>query len=151
MTPLLQNLLIAHVIFGILGVGAVYGVWMGFMKHRISWKFLQCISFLGFLFFVLSWVSGGYYYATYYGKAVKPVIQKGAYPWAHAFIMEFKEHAFLLLPFLAAVIFLTLWLGRAHLEQDERAKRAFVRLVGFTALLSIVIAASGILISGAVR
>ena len=40
-----------------------------------------------FASFIISWISGAYYYVLYYGTAVKPVIVAGDYPWAHKIIM----------------------------------------------------------------
>src|SRR4030067_285327 len=45
--------------------------------------------------FILTWIVGGYYYVTFYGPLVRPVIKAGNAPWAHAIAMEAKEHIFL--------------------------------------------------------
>lgn len=151
MSALLQNLLISHVIFGLLGIIAFYGVWMGLMKRVISLKFLRQFSFLGFIFLMLSWLTGGYYYVIYYGKAVKPVIKSGQFPWAHLIFMEAKEHIFLFLPFLSLVTFAVLmFLGR-RLEKNPALKRSLIWLAGVIVVLGIVITLSGMIISGAVK
>ena len=42
---------------------------------------------------VATYIAGGYWYVVYYA-ADKAVILKGAWPFAHTFFMEAKEHAF---------------------------------------------------------
>ena len=55
---------------------------------------------------VATYIAGGYWYVVYYA-ADKAVILKGAWPFAHTFFMEAKEHAFfitLILSMLLAVV-----------------------------------------------
>jgi len=73
----------------------------GFKRARI-------VSLAGLLLLVTSWIVGGYYYVTTYGGAVKPVIIGSEYAWAHSVVMEAKEHIFLLIPLMAAVVVVSL-------------------------------------------
>src|SRR3989344_4108764 len=151
MTSFLQILLIAHIIFGLLGVIAFYAVWMGLLKHKPSPRFLKFSSLWGFIALVLSWFTGGYYYVAYYGTTVKPVIKAGGYPWAHALFMEAKEHVFLLLPFLAAVVALVIWFWSERMETETatplgsgfQIKRSLVLLSGLITVLGIIITLAG--------
>ncbi|MEK7538221.1 MAG: hypothetical protein AAB552_00075 [Patescibacteria group bacterium] len=149
MTPLLVYTLITHVMTGILAIGLVHLVFMHFLKKAPSWKYLQALSGWSVILFLVSWATSAFYYVTYYGKAVKPKIMGGAYPWAHQVFMEAKEHVFVLLPFLT----LALWLMIRLLakEQDEKLKKAAMFVAFITLSLGAFIALSGILISGAVR
>ena len=106
---------------------------------------------LSFVSFLISWLVGGYYYAIYYGKAAKPLILKGSYPWAHTFFMEAKEHIFLFIPFLAAAMFVALLILVERIEGEASLKKALTWLAGVIVVLGIFMALSGIIISGAVR
>lgn len=151
MNILLQNLLIIHVISGILGVIALYAVLISLIKSALNLEWLRQASLWGVVLLILSWLTGGYYYATYYGAKVKPVIVKGSYPWAHTVFMEAKEHIFLFLPFLSLAIFLALWLLGERLEINANLKRALIFLTGLATSLGVIVTLFGVIISGAVR
>lgn len=151
MTTFFKTFLALHVIIGMIGVIAYAGVWMNLLKKNLPIRFLQWSSAIGFISFVLSWFAGGYYYAIYYGSAVKPIILKGNYAWAHSFFMEAKEHLFLFLPFLAAAMFISLLMLGERIETEPPLKRALTWLAGIIVMLGIIMAFSGIVISGAVR
>ncbi len=151
MTVLLQYLLASHVFLGLLGTISFYAVWMGLLKKRLNLSYLRLTALAGLLFFLLSWFTGGYYYITYYGKAVKPIIKAGQIPWVHSVIMETKEHVFLFLPFLSAVVFLNLWLLKSRMEIEQGLKRELAFVTGFIVLLGIAMALAGVAVSGAVR
>src|SRR3989344_5115302 len=104
MTDLMKFFLVSHVVLGVLGVAAFYVVWLWLLKAKLDLGNLRRAALKGTLFLILSWILGGYYYATYYGKAVRDVIKQGPYPWAHTVFMEAKEHIFLFLPFLAIAL-----------------------------------------------
>lgn len=151
MSTFFKTLLALHVIIGMTGVIAFAGVWMNMLKSKLPLKFLVWSSAIGFAAFITSWFTGGYYYAIYYGTAAKPIILKGSYPWAHSFFMEAKEHIFLFLPFLAAALFVAfLFLGE-RIETEASLKKALTWLAGIIVVLGIIMAFSGVIISGAVR
>ena len=151
MSPLFQFLLASHVILGLLGVAGSYATLMASLKERLSLSFLRTTSLGALIAYILSWLAGGYYYAVYYGTMVKPVIKAGPYPLAHAIIMESKEHVFLLLPILAAVITLLIFLAGPALQSSPALKRSLSFLAGVTTALGFIIAIAGTIISGAVR
>lgn len=94
-----------HAALGEIGVGAFLWVFVELLnpsEERI--KRAKKIALLGALLFLLSWIAGGYYYVEFYGDQVKPLIKEGPFPWAHAIVMETKEHVFLFLPFLSLSI-----------------------------------------------
>lgn len=116
----------------------------GILRARIA-------SLAGAILIFAHWLVSGIYYLTYYGAEVKPVIKAGSWPWAHAIIMESKEHVFLFLPFLAILIFFMVWKYGAGLR-EEREPRFYVLAVGGTAILVFVLMiAGGFLISAGYR
>lgn len=151
MTSTLVFLLVSHVIIGLVGVMASYAVFTGLLKRKISLWFLKVSAWIAYLAYIFSWLMGGIYYIAYYGGSVKPIIKAGEYPWAHTVIMESKEHIFLFLPFLSFVILLILLLKGETLKTDVTLKRALTFVAGISALLGIIIALGGVLISGAAR
>ncbi len=148
---MLKLLLSSHVVFGVLGIAAFYAVLLQLLKQKRSIRFLKISSISGVILLVLSWLTGGYYYATYYGKAVRAVIKAGKYSWAHTVFMEAKEHIFLFLPFLAVVVAIVLHTQAYRLETDARLKKQLTWLTGILVVLGIIITLAGAIISGAVR
>ena len=86
--------IILHVLFGLGAVILSYGVWMMLLKRAPHTLRAAKTAWWAFAFAITSWVTGGYYYVSYYGTAVKPVIKAGEFPWAHTIITETKEHIF---------------------------------------------------------
>jgi len=146
-----QELLIGHVIWGVLGVGVFYVTWMGLYKKDIKINFLKYATLVGLISFIASWIEGGYYYVAYYGSAVKPAIKAGDYPWAHSVFMEIKEHIFLFLPFLAATILLSLWCLGDEVKQNKKLRNAVASLAGLTFIIGVLIILGGMVVSGAAK
>lgn len=151
MNQLLTISLIFHVFFGLVGVIASYIAWVLLLRPQPNLRLLQISSFKSFLFLVLSWLAGGYYYVNYYGGTVKPIIKAGPFPWAHSFLMESKEHIFLFLPFLALVVFLVSFLCGEKLMAGSGCKKPLAWLAGLVFVLGVFVALAGVLISGAAR
>lgn len=150
MTFLFLNILIFHVLFGLLGVAFFIVVLISLSQANLNFKFLKRISLFGFLSFLISWVLGGYYYLYNYGGSVKPGIKAGDYSWAHSIIMETKEHLFLFIPILSFVVFLSFVFAQDDLNENKKLKKALLSLVFLIVLFGVLIAVSGALISGAV-
>ena len=150
MTSLLTYSIIIHVLTGVFGIGLVWFIFMNIMRETPNMKVLQYVAGFSFVSFIISWVTSGYYYVIYYGSSVKPIIKAGDYPWAHQIFMEGKEHIFLMLPFLALVI----WVGTyavAHDPENKKLKNTVAILTVVTAVLGAFVVASGIIVSGAAR
>ena len=145
MSLLLQNALFWHILLGLGGICFFVAVLVGLTRTNKNQKFLKISSLLGLLSFVGSWIIGGYYYVVYYGSVVKPIIKGGAYPWAHNILMESKEHIFLFLPFLGAIVFLAIWLGEGRFNKPVGALSLLIVIFG------IAITFMGMAVSGAVR
>lgn len=151
MTTLLSTTLFIHIIFGVIGVASMYALWMSILKREPKLQSLKIFSLGSLIAILISWLAGGYYYLTYYGSAVKGIIKKGAYPWAHNIVMEAKEHIFLFLPFMLVVATLIIFIYGSRLNQNETLKRPLVYLIALATILGIAITFSGMAISGAVR
>lgn len=136
--------LTGHIILGLIGVFASLAVVLAIVGRRYNHVLALYSSIIAFTGYMLSWALGGWYYVTYYGSAVKPIIKNGPYPWAHLIVMESKEHIFLMLPILSAVLALLVWLGRGR-------QRAVAILSILTALIAVFILITGIVISGGVQ
>ena len=139
-----------HLAFAIVGIDAF--LWLlGEIKNN-SWRKtrLYWSAIVGVLAFVLSWLTGGYYYVRYYGDLVKPIIKSGLAPWAHNIIMETKEHIFLfIIPLALTALFIT-FLDKKEFEElnIKRVSMVFVLLIVGLGLL---IGAMGFIISAAAR
>ena len=149
MSAFLSVFLIIHVISGVIGIFLFGGIALNLLKQKPSFKMLKWFSLSGFLSLMISWtISGGYYYVTYYGKAVKPIIQASARPWVHSVIMETKEHIFLFLPFLAFLVMLIIWFYQESLAEKPRLKNMTAVISFLITIIGIAISLAGILISG---
>ena len=148
MTLTLAALLITHVLSGVVGIGMHNVVLMHLLKKAPNYLFVSRVAWSAVAMFLLSWATSAYYYVTYYGTAVKPRILAGDTPIAHTFFMETKEHIFLVLPFVALSIALCASYLRTNPDDELRRSTALLTLVAL--LIGIVIAASGILISGSI-
>ena len=139
-----------HLGFAILGIDAF--LWL-------LWKFRSKDSFqksgfktalAGVIFFILSWIAGGYYYVVFYGALVKPIIKTGMAPWVHGIIMETKEHIFLfIIPLAMTVLFITLF-QKGEIERLN-LHRLVCWLAGTIAILGLLIGAMGFIISATAR
>ncbi len=150
MNNLLIFILVSHIFLGILGIVFLTAYLLSFFKKNVSFGFLKRMSFFAFLSFVFSWISGGYYYVTYYGKAVKPVILKGDYFWVHKVLMETKEHIFLFLPFLSLTLFVITFFAGDGLTRDKKLSFATLALCFTTVSVALLVTIFGMVISGAV-
>ena len=139
-----------HLAFAIIGIDAF--LWLlgeikndSWRKARLYWS-----AIVGVTAFILSWLSGGYYYVKYYGGLVKPIIQKGLAPWAHNIIMETKEHIFLFIIPLALTALSITFLDKEEFEKLN-IKWVSMILVVLIVGLGLVIGAMGFTISAAAR
>ncbi|MBS3176911.1 hypothetical protein J4457_06780 [Candidatus Woesearchaeota archaeon] len=138
-----------HAALGEIGIFAFLWVFVEILNPTDQrMKRAKIVATLGFIFLLLSWIAGGYYYLNYYGPQVKPIIKEGPAPWAHEVVMEAKEHIFLFLPFLAL-------LAAALLHQNAKSanqtRRATLLLCAIIILTGLAMAAMGYLISSGAR
>ena len=144
--PLLVGL---HLAFSITAIDLFIWLFGELVANSKAYKRIKAVGIGAVISLFLSWFFGGYYYVHYYGTLVKPVILKGAAPWAHAVFMEAKEHAFLfLVPIGLTLMFLT------FLDKSEFSASfsKYYKLLALTAAgLGLVIGAMGFIISSAAR
>ena len=151
MSTFFATLLILHVTLGFVGVIASYATTLKLLKREISKCSLTVAAWTAFVAYMLSWLSGGWYYWKYYGTAVKPAIVGGAYPWAHLVFMEAKEHVFLFLPFATLVLALLLQKHYDSIAADSTLQRKVAYLALTITVLATIVTLSGILITGGAR
>lgn len=150
MSPVLIVFFVLHIIFGTGGIILITAYLLLISRKNIEIKWLKVSSIFGLLAFLTSWIFGGFYYTSYYGKAVKPLILKGQFAWVHEILMETKEHVFLFLPFLSLVIFIVTFFASKDLFSDDKVRKALTAC-GFVVVgIALFILVAGIFISGAV-
>jgi len=137
-------ILIGHILLGLIGVLMSLAMLLALLGKRYNRAFALYSAMAAFVSFMLSWLLGGWYYVTYYSSVVKSIIKSGPYPWAHLIAMEAKEHIFLMLPILTAIIMMFVWL-------NEGKPRSIGILVILNAIIAVSILMAGVVISGAVR
>lgn len=145
--PLLVGL---HLGFAILGIDGLLWAAGEILADPANRKRLRVAAWLGIIGLALSWLIGGYYYVKYYGPLVKPIIKAGSAPWAHAVVMEAKEHIFLFLIPLACVILCSVGLSKEEFNNLKIKKPALV-LVILTVAIALSLGAMGYIISSAAR
>ena len=139
-----------HLGFAILAIDAF--LWLlgeaiadaGSLRRRLAAAAIGSISY------AFTWIIGGYYYVTFYGPLVKPVIKAGNAPWAHAIAMEAKEHIFLFVIPIAVTVFLLARLNANEL-QSLGLRKGLIRLTAITAGLGLSLGLMGFIISAAAR
>ena len=139
-----------HLGFAIIGIDAFLWLFGKLRGDGGSRKSMIITAAVGTIAFTASWIAGGYYYVTYYGTLVRPIIKSGLAPWAHNIIMETKEHIFLfIIPLAITVLFIT------FLEKKDMDRLGLRRPAGRLSLtiviLGLLIGAMGFIISAAAR
>ncbi|MEK7177151.1 MAG: hypothetical protein AAB719_02565 [Patescibacteria group bacterium] len=148
MTTTLATFLVVHVLTGVLGIGLHNVTLMHILKKTPDYASIMRLAWSAFVMYLISWGTSAYYYVTYYGTSVKPRILAGNAPFAHNFFMETKEHIFLVLPFVALSIALSVTYLKNNPDDELRKKTAFLTLVAF--VIGVAVAASGIFVSGSI-
>ena len=141
--------LILHIIIGLIGVMSSFALLIGILKRSVNIKSLKAWSVTTFVSFLISWISGAYYYVLYYGGNVKPVILNSAYPWIHQIVMETKEHVFLFIPFVSFVVLMGIFMAPDAISNDRPIKKSLAFLTAFIFILGALITLAGVGISGA--
>lgn len=99
-----ELILMLHPTFGVLGIIAAVWVFVETLNANAqNVARLRLAATSSAVLIWLSWIAGGYFYVLYYG-ADKALIKAGPWPFAHGFVMETKEHVFLMLLVLATFL-----------------------------------------------
>ncbi|MEK6836416.1 MAG: hypothetical protein AABX94_01975 [Nanoarchaeota archaeon] len=149
---MVSSLIAIHAFLGEAGIIAFIWVFIELLnpsKERVNRA--KFAALLGTIFFLLSWLSGGYYYVQDYGVNVKPVIKEGPQPWAHSIFTETKEHVFLFLPFLAILTLSILKKYDKDLLKNNNTKKAILYLCIIIVIIGALMAGMGYLISTGYR
>ncbi|MCF6094916.1 hypothetical protein L1765_13190 [Microaerobacter geothermalis] len=123
-----------HVIFGVWGI--IMTVWALVELLNISEKNqyrLKVSSVLASVFIWLSYIIGGWWYWVYYGaKEVgdKYIIKGGAFPAAHNFFMEAKEHIFFILLILSVLLPIIIFKNNLIENKNLRRLAITVAIIG---------------------
>lgn len=139
-----------HLGFAILGIDAFLWLLGEVVANAGSVTRRTISAGLGLLGYIATWVIGGYYYVKFYGPLVKPIIKAGQAPWAHAIVMEAKEHIFLFAVPLAITLFFL-----SRLDANELRflglRRVFAQLIAMAAGIGLSLGLMGFIISAAAR
>lgn len=139
-----------HLALAIVGIDAFLWLLGEIVANAGSVRRRMWAAGIGVAGFLGSWIFGGYYYVNHYGGTVKPLIQSGSAPWAHAVAMEAKEHIFLFLIPVAVTLLLLSKLNARRLT-SLGIKRLAVWLTGTTVAVGLLLGAMGFIISAAAR
>lgn len=138
-----------HATLGEIGIFSFLWVFVEMLNpSELRIKRARIASVIGLIFLVLSWIVGGYYYVSFYGTNIKPVIKEGPQPWAHSVFMESKEHLFLFLPFLALINLFLLFNLKVS---DQKKSKSILKLAGLIVILGLMMALMGYVISTGFR
>jgi len=141
-----------HAVLGEVGALAFLWVFVELLNPSESrLRRARIVAFLGMMFLVGAWITGGFYYLTEYGAAVKPIIKSGPIPWAHSVITETKEHVFLFLPFLAILEWGLLRRYRDEFIQNRNFRIAVLLIALLIVLIAFAMAGMGFIISSGFR
>lgn len=97
---------------------------------------------------VLTWITSGYWYVTYYASD-KALILKGPWAFAHSLVMESKEHIFFMILVLA--LFLPFVTMKNDLVTNKSARTLVVVVTALIILSALALEGAGAVISFAVR
>jgi hypothetical protein len=139
-----------HLAIAVVGIDAFLWYLGELIADPQARRRMRIASIIGVTAFLISWMTGGYYYVMYYGSLVKPIIKEGLAPWAHLIWMETKEHIFLFIPPLAMTAVFT-----AFMNNEDAGKKGMrgvtIMLVGLIVFLGLAVGAMGFIVSAAAR
>lgn len=149
---MVSSLVGVHAAFGEIGIVAFIWVFVELLSP--DWKRVKrakMAALVGVLFLFLSWLVGGYYYVSFYGASVKPIIKGGPMPWAHDIFMEIKEHIFLFLPFLSLMNFGLIRKYEKDIVKGGEARKAVLLISLLIIFIGMLMAGMGYIISSGAR
>lgn len=131
--------------------GVIASVWVFVEVLNASEKNIKRIntaSILVAFFMVITWVTSGFWYITYYATD-KALILKGPWAFAHNLIMESKEHVFFNILILS--LFLPVIAYTNKLATNKSARILMFVVIALIILSSLALEGAGATISFAVR
>jgi magnesium-transporting ATPase (P-type) len=142
-----------HIFFTEVGGGAPLLLVFGALLYpsERSIKLIKWFALLGALSLVIGWFVSGFYYVTYYGAVVKPVILAGEQVWSHAIFMEAKEHIFIFLPFISVILAAMAWKSGPAIIDNDNLRKSLLILTLICLVIIAEMAGMGFLVSGGAR
>ncbi|MFT9487070.1 MAG: hypothetical protein ACH0QD_06840 [Tepidibacillus sp.] len=124
-----------HIMFGVWGI--IMAVWALVELLNVSEKNikrLRIVSVLSSVFIWISYIVGGWWYWVYY-PADKKIALGGAFPEAHKFFMEAKEHIFFILLLASMVLPIIAYsdkiIGNKHVQKLAISVAIIAIVLGF--------------------
>lgn len=144
-----EALLFLHPALAVFGVIASVWVFVEVLNaSEQNRKRINVSSMLVAIFMVLTWITSGFWYITYY-SVDKALILKGPWAFAHTILMESKEHIFFGILILA--LFLPFISRRNNVAENASARILLLTLSVLIILSSLLLESAGATISFAVR
>lgn len=138
-------LILTHPVFGMLAI--LSSVWLlieAINANKNNRKRMKQASLAIALFMTLALLFGGQWYVTYY-PAEKGVILHGAWPFAHNFFMEVKEHLFFI-PLILS-LYLPIVVRNNTLDNNQTARKIVITSTSIIIMLSLFIEGAGAIIN----
>lgn len=149
---MLNPLVLVHATLAELGLFAFLWVFVEILNPtEVRIRRAKIAAVIGVSCLIAAWLAGGFYYVEVYGSQIKPVIKASDAKWVHSIVMEVKEHVFLFLPILAALVAALLYRFDKELISNKDARQSVVMLAGLIFLLGFSIAGMGAIIASGYR
>ncbi|MEC5292868.1 hypothetical protein VSX64_14235 [Aurantimonas sp. C2-6-R+9] len=143
-----ELILMLHPTFGVLAM--IAAVWVFVETLNASEANTGRIRSAGMLAAILMWLAyiiGGYWYVLYYG-ADKALIKAGPWAFSHSFVMETKEHVFLMLLLLATLLAIVV---RGDVARVKATRNLVLWVSGLVVLMGLAMEGAGAFISMGVK
>lgn len=143
-----EIILMAHVLFGMLCIIAAVWVFVDVLNaSAANLGRIRVMSAAVAVFMWLAYLIGGYWYLVFYAPD-KAVILKGAWPFAHSFFMETKEHVIIML--LLLTTFLPVVVSN-NVAVNKAARKVALWTVGLIVLVGVAMDGAGAIIGIGVK
>lgn len=143
-----ELILMLHPTFGVLAM--IAAVWVFVETLNASEANSGRIRSAGLVAAILMWLAyivGGYWYVLYYG-ADKTLINAGPWEFSHSFVMETKEHVFLMLLLLATLLAIVV---RGDVARVKATRHLVLWVSGLVVLMGLAMEGAGAFISMGVK
>jgi hypothetical protein len=142
---LIQGLMMTHVALGVVGILCTVALFMDVLNaNEGNTQRIEKLSIAVTVFIILAYLIGGYWYVVYYGHD-RDIIKAGAWPWAHNYFMEVKEHLFFIMLMLS--IYLPIVAYRNNFLQDRNSRNLLLGISALTVLFGLLMEGAGGIIS----
>lgn len=144
-----ELLLMSHVIFGVLALLIIIWFFIAVLNIKKSNRDrIRLASILQMICMWLTYLFGGAFYIIYYGPD-RALIKASKWSFAHNFVMEAKEHVFLMLLLLSTYLFICVY--NNDLLSNKHAKKLSLWVAGSIAVLTLGMEIAGLVISFSIK